>query len=83
VIAPGDLIFYSGEMFPAWQGNALIASLSAPGLVRVEIDGDSAKEADRYAFENRIRAVDQGPDGAIWLLEDGEGGKLLRLTAKP
>jgi aldose sugar dehydrogenase len=29
----------------------------------------------------RIREVEQGPDGAIWLLEDG--GRLLKLTPKP
>ena len=80
VIAPGDMIFYSGDMFPAWQGDAFIASLAEPGLVQVEIDGDSATEVNRYPFENRVRAVDQGPDGAIWVLEDGEGGRLLKLS---
>ena len=82
VIAPGDMIFYSGELFTAWQGDALIASMSEPGLVRVEIDGDSASEAQRYPFENRIRSIDQGPDGALWLLEDGEEGRLLKVTPK-
>ncbi len=82
VIAPGDMIFYSGELFTAWQGDALIASMSEPGLVRVEIDGDSAAEAQRYPFENRIRSIDQGPDGALWLLEDGEEGRLLKVTPK-
>ncbi len=80
VIAPGDMIFYSGDMFADWQGDALIASLSGNALVRVEIDGTTATEAARYPFDNRIRAVDQGPDGAIWVLEDGEGGRLLRMT---
>lgn len=82
VIAPGDMIFYSGDMFAAWQGDALIASMAEPGLVRVKINGDSAAEAKRYSFENRIRSIDQGPDGALWLLEDGDDGRLLKLTAK-
>ncbi|MEP5937286.1 MAG: PQQ-dependent sugar dehydrogenase [Erythrobacter sp.] len=82
VIAPGDMIFYSGDMFAAWQGDALIASLAEPGLIRIEIDGDSATEAQRYPFENRIRSVDQGPDGALWLLEDGEGGRLMKLSSE-
>ena len=83
VISPADLIFYSGSAFPAWRGNALIASLSSQALVRVEIDGEKAREVERFAMGRRIREVEQGPDGAIWLLEDGagdSGGRLLKLT---
>jgi glucose/arabinose dehydrogenase len=80
VISPGGLIFYSGDLFPAWNGDALIAGLSSQSLVRVEIDGDSAEEAERFDMGRRIRAVRQGPNGAIWLLEDGSGGRLLKLT---
>ena len=80
VIAPGDMIFYTGDMFEAWQGDALIAGLSSRALVRVEIDGDNATEAARYGFDGRIRSVEQGPDGSIWIAEDGEGGKVLRLS---
>ena len=80
VISPGDLMFYSGDVFPEWKGNAFIAGLSARGLIRVEFDGVSASEAARYDMNERIRAVRQGPNGAIWLLEDGGGGRLLKLT---
>ena len=83
VISPGDLIVYAGSEFPDWQGSALIAGLSAEGIVRVVFDGDKAQEAERIAMGARIRAVTQGPDGAVWLLEDGRGdsrGRLLRLT---
>lgn len=82
VIAPGDFIFYTGQMFPDWKGQALIASFAVPGLVRVAIDGEKASEEARYPLDNRIREIEQGPDGAIWLLEDGpapESGHLLRL----
>lgn len=82
VIAPGDFIFYSGDLFPAWKDQAIIAGLAA-GVVRVSINGDNATEEARYPMDNRIREVRQGPDDAIWLLEDGEGpesGHLLRLT---
>ncbi len=82
VISPGGLMFYSGELFPAWKGNALIAGLSSQSLVRITIDGDSAKEAERFDMKKRIRAVKQGPNGAIWLLEDRDGGRLLKLTPK-
>jgi glucose/arabinose dehydrogenase len=82
VISPGGLIFYSGEMFADWRGDALIPGLSSRALVRVEIDGDTAQEAERFDMGQRIRAVQQGPEGAIWLLEDGPGGRLLRLTPR-
>ena len=80
VISPGELMFYSGELFPEWKGNVFIAALSAKSLVRVEIDGDSASEAERFDMEKRMRGVKQGPDGAIWMIEDESGGRLLKLT---
>ncbi|MEJ2457510.1 MAG: PQQ-dependent sugar dehydrogenase [Novosphingobium sp.] len=83
VIAPGDFIFYTGSRFPDWKGQALIASFSLPGIVRVRIDGQKAIEEARYRLDNRIREIEQGPGGAIWLLEDGPApgsGHLLKLT---
>lgn len=82
VIAPGDMAFVTGPMFPQWQGNLLVAGLGSQALVRVTFAGESAREAERFEFENRLRDVTMGPDGAIWLLEDGEGGRLLRLTPR-
>jgi glucose/arabinose dehydrogenase len=79
-IAPAGLIFYSGDLFPKWQGSALIAGLASRAIIRVEIDGDTAREAERYELGARIREVEQGPDGAVWVLEDGDGGRLLKLT---
>jgi glucose/arabinose dehydrogenase len=73
-------MFYSGDLFPQWKGNAFIAGLSSETLVRVSIDGDSAEEAERFDMKKRIRAVKQGPNGSIWLLEDRKGGRLLKLT---
>jgi len=80
VIAPGDMIIYSGDMFEAWKGNALITGLKTKALVRVEIDGESAKEIGRYSFDNRLRSITQGPDGSIWVAEDGEDGKVLKIS---
>lgn len=57
-----------------------IAGMGSKALVRVEIDGNSAREAARYDMGERIREVEQGPDGAIWLLQDGGGARLLKLT---
>lgn len=81
VISPGGLMFYDGAAFPQWRGDAFVPGLSGQALVRVEIDGDTAREAERWDMGKRIRAVAQGPDGAIFLLEDGRGGpgRMLRL----
>lgn len=80
VISPGGLLFYTGDLFPDWQGDALIPGLTAKAVIRVEIDGDSARESARFDMGKRIRAIRQGPNGAIWLLEDRKGGRLLKLT---
>lgn len=81
-IAPAGLMFYSGDMFPEWQGDAFIGGLASTAIIRVEIEGDTAREAERYEMEKRIREVEQGPDGSIWVLEDRDGGRLLKLTPK-
>ncbi|HZV37406.1 MAG TPA: PQQ-dependent sugar dehydrogenase, partial [Pseudoxanthomonas sp.] len=82
VISPSSTIIYSGDKFPAWRGNALISGLSSQALVRVQIDGDSAREVERFDMGQRIRQVVQGPDGDLWLIEDGPDARLLRLSPK-
>jgi glucose/arabinose dehydrogenase len=78
-VSPGSLLIYSGDLFPQWKGDALIGALSGEALIRVDIDGDKARKADLWGMGHRIRAVDQGPRGEVYLLEDGRGGRLLRL----
>ena len=84
-ISPGGMTFYSGRLFPQWKGSAFIAALSGKGLIRVEISGASARKAEMWDFGSRLRDVAEGPDGALYVLEDGErgsAGRLLRLTPK-
>lgn len=82
VIAPGGMIFYTGKMWPEWQGQAIIAAMDPSGLVRVKISGEKASEEARYPMPRRIRAVAQAGDGALLVLEDGSGGRLQRLSRK-
>jgi aldose sugar dehydrogenase len=82
VIAPGGMIFYTGDMLPAWKGHALITGLATQALVDVALEGTGAREVARYEFDSRLRAIAQGPDGAIWVAQDGKGARLLKLTAK-
>lgn len=81
-IAPGGITLYTGDLFPGMKGDALIAGLASRAIIRVEIDGDNAREVARYDMGNRIREVEQGPNGAIWVLEDRDGGRLLKLTPR-
>ncbi|HXH14530.1 MAG TPA: PQQ-dependent sugar dehydrogenase [Sphingomonas sp.] len=84
VISPGGLMIYSGSMFPQWKGDAFIGGLSSKSLVRVDLNGTNAAKGDQWDMRARIRDVEQGPDGAIWVLEDGgeSQGRLIKLTAK-
>lgn len=79
VIAPGGMIQYRGSRFSGWAGDFVLAGLAQQGIVRVRVSGSTATEAARIGLGNRIREVEEGPDGAIWVLEDGDGGRLVRL----
>ena len=79
-VAPSGLIIYNGSMFPEWRDNAFIGGLRSRSLIRIRIKGNQAEEVERFDMGKRIREVEQGPEGAIWVLEDKEGGRLLRLT---
>lgn len=77
-VSPGSLMIYSGSAFPQWQGDAFLGALSGQALIRVDLDGMSAEKGDEWDLGQRIREVEQAPDGSIWLLTDG--GRVLRLT---
>lgn len=83
VISPGGLLYYSGDLFPQWKNSLFIGGLSSQSLVRVKLNGEQAEKADQWDMGARIREVEQGPDGALWLLEDGgqgSQGRMLKLT---
>ena len=82
-ISPGGLLIYTGDLFTKWKGDALIPALSGQALIRVDLDGDKARKADQWSMGKRIRAVDQGPRGELYLLIDEKsGGGLVRLTPR-
>ncbi len=87
VISPSNLLFYDGGEFPQWRGDALISGLSSQAIIRIEFDGETAREAERYDMGMRVRSIEQGPSGELWILEDGrEGrggqGRMYKLTAR-
>jgi len=84
-IAPAGIAFYTGTRFPAWQGNLFVSALAGRALVRLVLNGDRVIAEERLLAENgaRIRGVSEGPDGALYVLTDGNEGKILRLVPKP
>jgi glucose/arabinose dehydrogenase len=79
VISPSGMVFYTGDLFPAWRGSALIGGLTAQALVRVAIEGGDAREAERIPLGARVRDVAQAPDGSVYAITDEDDGKILRL----
>lgn len=79
-IAVSGLAFYTGNQFPAWEGNALATGLRGNNLARLEIDGDRVIHQELMQFDYRIREVKVDNDGYIYLLTDHSDGKILRLS---
>ena len=83
VIAPGNLMFYKGDMFKEWNGSALISGMASKAVVRITFDGKGgAKPAERWDVGHRIRDIEVAPDGALWFLEDAKPGGVFRVTPK-
>jgi aldose sugar dehydrogenase len=83
VIAPGNLMFYKGSVFPQWDGSALISGLVSHALDRVTFDGKGgATVVQRWNVGKRVRDIEEAPDGSLWMLEDDEPGGLFHLTPK-
>lgn len=80
-IAPSGMLFYNATMFPAWQNNVLIGSLKFGQLVRLELKNDVVSHEERIMIGQRVRDVEQGPDGAVYILTDSADGQLIRISA--
>jgi glucose/arabinose dehydrogenase len=81
-IATSGMLFYTGTRFPKWKGNAFVGGLATQQLSRLEMDGNKVVREEvllKGVLNQRVRDVEQGPDGFIYLLTDEDNGKLLRL----
>ncbi len=83
VIAPGNMTFYKGAMFGEWNGSLLIGGMQTQTLSRITFDAKGAPApAERWAVGFRVRDVAVGADGALWLIEDANPGRLFKVTRK-
>lgn len=80
VISPSGMAFYRGGMFPEWKGRAIIGGLTHKELVILSFDGTDVVDEDRLQLSKRIRDVDVGPDGSIYVLTDADDGDVWRIT---
>jgi glucose/arabinose dehydrogenase len=79
VIAPSGMAFYTGNAIPAWKGNLLIGGMVARAIVRLTLNGEQVTGEERISMGGRIRDVRQGPDGAVYAIDESNG-TILRLT---
>ena len=79
-MAPSGLFFYEGDEFYEWNGNAFIGGLKSKALVRIGFVDGEPFEAERFSWAKRVRDVEMDHDGAIWVIEDGPNGRLIKFT---
>ncbi len=82
-IAPSGMTLYGGDLFPAWKGDLLVSALAGMHVRRVDLDGAGWVAGQEELYRDlglRIRDVRTAPDGSLYLLTDGEGGKVIRVT---
>ncbi|MEO1253210.1 MAG: PQQ-dependent sugar dehydrogenase [Pseudomonadota bacterium] len=83
-IAPSGLDVYRGDLFPEWDGDLLIGALAKTALHRVIVENGEPAGEERYLIGERIRDVEVGPDGAIYVASEvgaeNAEGRILRLT---
>jgi glucose/arabinose dehydrogenase len=82
VIAPSGMTFYTGDRYPGWTGSAIVGGMGVRALVRLTIANGRVTGEERYLGGQRIRDVQQGPDGLLYLVTDEDDGKLLRVVPR-
>ncbi len=82
-IAPSGMVFYTGNLFPGWRGSLFVGALAGQHIARLPTENKKILgEEQLLRHTTRFRDIEQGPDGALYLLTDEENGKLLKLVPK-
>ncbi|GAM97712.1 PQQ-dependent oxidoreductase of gdhB family [alpha proteobacterium U9-1i] len=82
VIAPGDIDFYRGTLFP-WRGDLLVSGMKVRALVRLDIEGERVVGEERLDLGiGRVRDVSEAPDGSLWIVTDEDNGRIVRIAPR-
>lgn len=85
-ISPAGFMIYKGDKYTDWRGDGFIGGLSSKAIIRVEFEKHEkrphhrAKEAARYDWGQRVREIEQNAQGDIFVLEDGNSGRLIKIS---
>ena len=81
-IAPGGIAFYSGRLLSGWRDNLFVCALAGKHLSRLVIERGRVVAEERLLLDldTRLRDVHEGPDGALYVLTDGNEGRILRIA---
>ena len=87
IIGPSGMMFYTGDLFPAWKGTLFIGGLATTHIAHLTLDGDTIVGEERLLTDlkphpERIRDIRQGPEGAVYVLTDSNPGRLLKLVPR-
>ena len=84
VIAPSGAVWYTGDRYPGWKGSLFVGSMQPGALVRLTVEDGRVTSEERYLAElgDRIRDVQQGPDGLLYVVTDEDEGRVLRVVPK-
>ena len=74
------MLFYTADAIPEWTGSLMLGSLGRQGVVRLVLEGDAVTHEETVELDIRIRDVEQGPDGSVYVLTDDTDGAVWRLA---
>ena len=82
--APAGIAVSSGRLVPGWKDNLFVCALAGKHLVRLVLERNRIVAEERLLLDLdvRVRDVHEGPDGALYVMTDGNDGKILRLAPK-
>ena len=83
-IGPSGMTIYDGAQFPDWQGDIFVSSLIYSKIIHIDmVDGAPQRQSDMFSeIGDRLRDIRTGADGALYILSEGDNGKLWRVSRR-
>jgi glucose/arabinose dehydrogenase len=80
-IAPSDMIYYDGDLYPELKNSLLITALKSRDVKKIKkTNGLFSEESIFSNLKSRLRSIRVSPSGEIYLLTDGRKGKLIKVS---